>query len=235
MKKNILILEDDPLYALKLEMMLEGSEFHIIAIVDNILSAFEYINKTEVDIFVSDLIIDSKPKGIEFIKEISPSNFPIVGITSSLEEDFYNELKDYLDNYLVKPFHKISFFSVLNRALLNFKEKKQHDFLAHKYILLSGKSGRLEKVNFTDIIYLESDINYVTIYTLLGKYAKKISLKRIMKESLDQTFLRIHHKYVINSAYISVLNLKEVILNNGLTFPVSRSFLENIKRFINQK
>lgn len=233
MKKNILILEDDPLYALKLEMMLEDSEYNTIAIVDNIAHAFEYINKSEIDIFISDLIIDSKPKGIEFIKKISPSNFPIVGITSSMDENFYNEIKNYIDTYLVKPFHKISFFSVLNKALSNFKEKKQYNFLAHKYILLSGKSGRLEKVNFMDIIYLESAVNYVTIYTIFGKYAKKISLNRIVNESLDHSFLRIHHKYVINSAYISALNLKEVILNNGQTFPVSRSFLENVKRFIN--
>lgn len=232
MKKKILILEDDPLFAIKLELMLVDSDYSLISIVDNIQSALEMLSTYSIDIFIADLFMENKPQGVDLIKQISPSKFPIIGITHSLEPDLYFSLKNHIESYLIKPFHKITFLASIDLAIANHKEKTAFSFLGKKYLLLSGKSGKLERIDFIDILYLESSVNYVTIYTTTGKYAKKISLNRILRENLNECFIRIHHRYIINKLFIDAFNLKEVTLKNGITLPISRSFLENIKNIL---
>lgn len=233
--KKVLILEDDPLFAIKLEIMLNDSDFQIVSIFNNIPDAVDYLSLNPIDVLISDLIIDHKPLGKKFIEEISPANFPIIGITSSLDHSFYQEIKDHIMGFLVKPFHKNSLVALLESSCIIFEERKLHDFLSKKFLLLSGKGGKLERVNFTDIIYLESCVNYVTIISNLGKYAKKISLNKIQKYELNDNFIRIHHRYVVNTVFISNTNLKEVTLKNDTTLPVSRTFVNNLKDFIKAK
>jgi DNA-binding LytR/AlgR family response regulator len=236
-KKNVLVLEDDPLFILKLEIMLEDSNFCLIGTFDNIrgIKGFLEENKQRVDILISDIYIGATELGSDLIHEISPAAFPILCITSSFDEKLHFNLKGLVSNYLVKPFHKISLIDSLNRAIDTYEEKKLYEFVSDRFIFLSIKAGLLRKVNFVDIIYLESSENYTFFHTRNGKFAKKSSLSRILNNSLDNRFIRVHHKYVVNTAFIIGLSIKEVLLSSSLSLPVSRGFRENLCEFMLKK
>ncbi|WP_255037793.1 LytR/AlgR family response regulator transcription factor [Lacihabitans soyangensis] len=236
-KKQVVILDDDPLYLLKLEVILEDSNFNIIGSFDNVedTKAFLAENENKVDIFISDLFIGSKVLGCDLIHDISPAPFPILCITSSYDENLHLNLKELVSYYLIKPFHKITLIDCLNRAINLFEEKRLHEFISNRYILISVKPGVLCKINFVDVIYLESSENYTYFYTKHGKFAKKLSLSRLLSDFLDDRFIRIHSKFAVNSAHISAVSTKEVNLKTNLMLPVSRGFRENIKDFMIQK
>lgn len=236
-KKQVVVLEDDPLYRLKIELMLEDSNFNIIGSFDNIQSAKDFLvdNQKQIDVLISDLYFGSTFLGSDLIRDISPATFPILCITSSFDENLHSDLKELVSNYLIKPFHKITLIDCLNRAISFFEEKSLLEFMSKSYIFISVKPGVLSKVNFVDIIYLESSANYTYLYTRQGKFAKKLSLCKLLKDYLDTRFIRIHAKFAVNSSYISTFSTNKIVLKSNYSIPASRGFRENIKSFIFEK
>jgi DNA-binding LytR/AlgR family response regulator len=84
-----------------------------------------------------------------------------------------------------------------------------------------------KSMNFavSDIIHLEGHSNYTLFYFTNGK---TLLVSRTMKEyidSLDEHFIRIHKKFVINLRYLIQFDLKEemcVLLKDGHRIAVSR-------------
>jgi two-component system, LytTR family, response regulator len=77
----------------------------------------------------------------------------------------------------------------------------------------------------SDIIHLEGHSNYTLFYFVNGK---TLLVSRTMKEyidNLDEHFVRIHKKFVINLRYLIQFDLKEemsVLLKDGRRIAISR-------------
>lgn len=234
-KINVVILEDDQIFQIKLEHMLYETEFRVMNIFADTQKIEEYLETERVDIFISDLYIGNKPDGAEIIKKVSLKKIPIVCITTCQEDKIYYKLNDYLSGYLVKPFHRITLLSTLRKAIQNQKKDQLIDFIDRKYLMITGKLGRLEKINFSDIVHLEASGNYTIIVTKTAKFAKKISMNKLLQFELDARFRRIHSKYIINSEMITSLTYKSLVLNNNDVYIISRNFKKNIKDLYKKK
>jgi two-component system, LytTR family, response regulator len=95
-----------------------------------------------------------------------------------------------------------------------------------------------KSMNFakSDIIHLEGHSNYTLFYFVNGK---TLLVSRTMKDyidNLDDHFVRIHKKFVINLRYLIQFDLKEemcVLLKDGRRIAISRrrkkEFLEKTR------
>jgi DNA-binding LytR/AlgR family response regulator len=91
-------------------------------------------------------------------------------------------------------------------------------------------------ISTCDIIHLEGHSNYTLFYFANGK---TLLVSRTMKEyidNLDEHFVRIHKKFVINLRYLIQFDLKEemsVLLKDGKRISISRrrkkEFLEKTR------
>jgi DNA-binding LytR/AlgR family response regulator len=91
-------------------------------------------------------------------------------------------------------------------------------------------------ISTSDIIHLEGHSNYTLFYFANGK---TLLVSRTMKEyidNLDEHFVRIHKKFVINLRYLIQFDLKEemsVLLKDGKRIAISRrrkkEFLEKTR------
>ncbi|MES2796359.1 MAG: LytTR family DNA-binding domain-containing protein [Bacteroidota bacterium] len=91
-------------------------------------------------------------------------------------------------------------------------------------------------ISTKDIIHLEGHSNYTLFYFSNGK---TLLVSRTMKEyidNLDEHFVRIHKKFVINLRYLIQFDLKEemsVLLKDGKRITISRrrkkEFLEKTR------
>lgn len=84
-----------------------------------------------------------------------------------------------------------------------------------------------------DILYLESEKHTVHIHMLCGnfdQYSCYSSLQSFEKKLHPLGFLRIQKSYLVNMRHIKKLQCSEVILENGLTLPVSGKNYSEIKR-----
>lgn len=95
------------------------------------------------------------------------------------------------------------------------------------YFLLPNKHRKFEKIPFSEILYLQGNINYTLIHLQSGKV--KISPRTLrfhVNNSLDDNFIRIHRAFCVNRNYIQSYDEKEsanfLLLTSGIKLSVSR-------------
>jgi DNA-binding LytR/AlgR family response regulator len=229
MKKEfkVLILEDDPFFEISLKYMFLDSVYEIVKVINCQTLLDESINFNKINLVISNVFIKGNYLTKELFLDLKRKGIPVVFISSVIEDNKYEELKDSVQGYLVKPFHKNTLLSVLKNCLEQSRKSKLHDFIDKKYLFVRNKGRELEKINFSEIVYLESAGNYCFINTLTKKYAEKISLTKMLKDKLDARFRRVHHKFAINAEYLERVGRAEVKLTN-LTLPMSNTFKQNL-------
>jgi DNA-binding LytR/AlgR family response regulator len=215
--------------------MLKDSKYNIVCTIDNLNILEKCIDENEIDIFICGLNIEGEYIKREVLLKIRMLGIPIICITATQEEGIYNEIKEIVSGYLVKPFHKLTLHSTLALSLEQFRKDKLHDFMDQKYLFIRTQGSVLEKFNFSDILYLESQGNYCYIYTKNRKVIEKISLTKLLKYKLDVRFKRVHQKYAINTEYLESLGAAELILLNNQKIPMSPTFKSNLNDITRRK
>lgn len=94
-------------------------------------------------------------------------------------------------------------------------------------LLLPNKHRKFERIPYSEILYLEGNINYTLIHLQGGKV--KISPRTLLfhiNNSLNESFIRIHRAFCVNKDYIQDYNEKEnanvLLLKSGIQLAVSR-------------
>jgi DNA-binding LytR/AlgR family response regulator len=232
---KVLILEDDLFFQTSLRYMLEGSDYTIIKSFDSLENLEDFFEENEVDIFICDLNINGEIVKKELLQKIKMKNIPIICITATLDEGIYDEIKDIVSSYLVKPFHKITLLSAIKKSVEQMRDEKLYNHINGKFIYVRKKGNILEKFNLSDIIYLESAGNYCYIHTTKKKLIEKISLNKMLKTKLDSRFRRVHHKFAINTEYLETFSYGELELMNHQVIPVSNTFKVNLNDIVGDK
>lgn len=106
-------------------------------------------------------------------------------------------------------------------------------FAAKREILPIQTGGEMRNLTVDEILYLESDKHTVRIYMLsssAGPYSCYASLQSFEEKLQSLGFLRVQKSYLVNMRHIKKLQCSEVIMENGLTLPVSGKNYSEIKR-----
>lgn len=206
--------------------MFLDSIYQIVKVINCHTLLDESLNANEIDLVISNVFLQGNFLNKEFILDLKRKGIPVICISSVAEDHKYEEWKDLVQGYLVKPFHKNTLLSVLKNCLEQSRKSKLYDFIDEKYIFVRNKGRELEKINFIEIVYLEAAGNYCYINTPKKRYVEKISLTKLLKDKLDDRFRRVHHKYAINIEYLERVDRAEVKLTN-ITLPLSNTFKQN--------
>lgn len=95
--------------------------------------------------------------------------------------------------------------------------------------ILVKERGSLINLSVNDILWIQSDGNYITLHTEGKKYVVKQSLKSILDLLGDVRFIKIQKSYVVRADLISLIDTqKDKVLINGTFLPIGRSFKENL-------
>ncbi len=116
----------------------------------------------------------------------------------------------------VIPLHNYPSMAVFQDSSVLEKPKNQ------KSIVVPTQES-LEVIHLDEILYLKSDSNYTLIKLLQEELLISKTLKSF-DEKLNHTFLRVHHSYLINPAFIKSFYFKthSLLLQDGTSVPVSR-------------
>jgi DNA-binding LytR/AlgR family response regulator len=90
------------------------------------------------------------------------------------------------------------------------------------------------KISLNDILYIESDKNYIHIFTKKEKITCRYSLEWIMQRLPPCQFIQTHRSFIINSYHIKKLTYKTVYLEEG-EVPISKSNYARMLEFIKTK
>ena len=127
-------------------------------------------------------------------------------------------------DYLLKPFSFERFLQAVGKA----RDLLQQT-VAEPEVLVAKVDGKLVRIPFTDILYIEGLKEYVRIHTPSGRYVTLERMKNLEDFLPTQAFLRIHKSYIIARAQARSLegNLLEIA---GTQLPISRSKRDEIIR-----
>ncbi len=238
------IVDDEPkaIQSLSWELTNFNKDIEVIKTFTEPEKALEFLQDYTPDCLFLDIQMPTMD-GFQFLDKLNNKDLAVV-ITTAYDDYAIKALKRQALDYLLKPidsddlrevFQKIKKFNTrvvnsdnLERILLDFHSKN------NKKITINTE-GKLIFLNQDDIIYVESDGNYSTLFL---KDNQKILLTKKLKEvnSMlpDQFFFRIHNSYIINLNKIKEFLKSDgyVVMENGKNIPVARQrksdFLEKL-------
>ncbi len=212
-KLKILVIEDDVSYALELEMMLT-EDYDLLPIAKSVDEALATIEKTEVDIILSDIFLEGKATGVDLVTQIEEKEIPIVIMTFSKDETLYQRAKSKnLIGYLVKPFDNLTLRSTIELAIekrglnpesIDSTGASDGKVYSNSFFIRTNK--QLVKVIVSDIKWIQSDGNYCIVVTNSRKYAIKLSLTKILKKLPEADFIQAHKRYLVQLSYITQID-----------------------------
>lgn len=102
--------------------------------------------------------------------------------------------------------------------------------LQHFYTKVGNK---LRRVEVKDIRFIEVEGKYSAIHVAERKYNVKASLKDLLHKLPEQLFVRVSRNYVVNVDRIEHIDTFQYTVRIGeLEIPISRTYKENLMRFI---
>jgi two-component system, LytTR family, response regulator len=223
-KISCIIVEDEPLATKVLSDYVSQVPYLDLqgAFKDAIL-ANEYLRENKVDLIFLDIHLP-KLKGLSFLKTLV--NPPAVIITTAYNNYAVEGFNLNVTDYLLKPFEFDRFLlavtkvkSVQSLSRLNFQpgDNEQKD---HLFVNVQKKKI---KVLFSDVLYIESQREYVKIVTTKHEYLSKISTHEIESLLPARLFKRVHRSFIISISKIESYTAEEVEIN-GTSIPVGRDY-----------
>ena len=169
--------------------------------------------------------------GIDFLKNITAP--PRVIFTTAYEKYALQGFELEVLDYLLKPISFERFLRAANKAY-DFFRAQQTSAPGDDYIFVKADS-RLEKISFSDILFVEALENYVAIYTADRKIITHLTLKMLQEKLPAGAFVQPHKSYVVSIGKINSIegNILHVL---HYQVPISKYQKEEImEKIVNSK
>ena len=235
MSLKILIVEDDPLFAVELEMLLKEIGYTAITKVDNSAEALEVFLVDKPDFALIDIDIKGKLKGTEVAEKVNHLAIPILFITGFDDEQHYEEAQksENMVGYLVKPLSKYSLKSAIKfiKEKSQQREKTENDFIWEHHLFFKKKEVFV-KVPIEDITFLEANDDYVNVHiTNNEKFVIRMRLSYFEAELQNELFMRVHRSYIVQLNKVDAVNFQNnTLIVAGNNIPVNRANRDIIQK-----
>jgi two-component system, LytTR family, response regulator len=228
-KLNCIIVDDDEIDRLTaVSYAKKFDNLNIIGVFESADSALEIIQKETIDVLFLDIDMEEM-NGLELRKKAS--EVPVcIFITSHPEHAVESFELETLD-FIVKPI-KLDRFTQTMRRIEEFMEVRLKAQLFESSIggdAIYIKEGHEQtKVKLHDILYLEALKDYTLVVTHQKRHCVLSSIGNLLKENHFQSFVRIHRSFAVQKQYIDKKYTHEILLNNGVSIPIGRSYKEQL-------
>ena len=186
------------------------------------ITALTYVQSNPVDLIFLDINMPDI-SGLDFAR-LAKGKSKIIFTTAYSEFALESYKYDALD-YLMKPIPFDNFLRASQKmlSLVTAESKNNKDLIGEEekeitddYIFVKTEhKGKLTKVLFKDILYIESLKNYVSIYTVDKEQVISLLTMKEMEERLPtSTFFRSHKSFIVSLDKIKALDGNEIILQN---------------------
>ncbi len=185
------------------------------------ISANTFLKDNTVDTIFLDINLPDI-SGLDFIKTIK--NPPKIIVTTAYPDYAVSSFElDTIVDYLVKPFS----FDRFLKATSKVEKQLNTETSIEKEIIYISVDKTIHKLYVEDILYLESDRNYVTFFTIDKKLTVIDSLKK-WKDTLNaHKFVQIHKSYIINIKQIRKFTGTSLFINNE-KLPIGRTYKKTL-------
>lgn len=250
---NCVIIDDEPKNNRLLQNMLSMhcQDVNILAVETNAKSGVEIIRELQPQLVFLDIEMPHL-SGFDVLKQLEPLSFEVIFVTA-FSHYAVDAFEHQATGYITKPVNAEKLQAAVNTAIKRIGEKTINKNL---FSLLAqnnrqeipdkiplSTTGGLLFVKLADIVFCESSGNYTHFFLNDGK--KTVVSRQLGEyEKLlpENSFIRIHDKYIISLSYIKEYikgSGGEVVLENGKQLPVAtrrkEEFLARFEKWIRRK
>ncbi len=175
------------------------------------VEALRYTQNNKVDLVFLDINMPHL-SGLGFLELLGSE--PRVVLTSAYSEYAIEGYKYDVVDYLTKPVSFESFLRAVKKAEDRMTDYKKPGGELDDFIMVkSDRKGKLVKIAFPEIVYIESMRNYVAIYTRhMDRVITLISLKELEERLPKEHFFRTHKTFIVALNQIKMIDGGEIVL-----------------------
>ena len=227
---NCIIIEDEiPAQNILKNYLGKLPNIELLATFNAAIEASPFLSANDVDVVFLDINLPDI-SGLDFIKTVK--NPPAVIMTTAYPDYAVNsfELETIVD-YLVKPFSFERFYRAVKKAQQRMQPTISIPAEASPQHLFLNVDKTLHKIIIDDILYIESDRNYITIVTKQGKHSYIDSLKN-WSDKLDASrFVQVHKSFIINAKHVAKISGNEVYIEEN-RIPIGRTYKQELLKHL---
>lgn len=196
------------------------------------VDALAILGQEKIDLIFSDINMP-EISGIDFVKALSGKHHVI--FTSAYGEFALEGFENDVVDFLLKPISFARFLKSIQKASALIASTKQSQTSSEEkyFFVKTEQKGKLIKVNFVDIDYVEGMKNYVGIYQKGERILALMNMKYLEEILPENLFIRVHNSYIVSINNITMIEGNQVRLKNisekipiGVTYKTS--FIERI-------
>ena len=227
-KIKCIIIEDEPLAVKVLSDYISQVPFlELQGTFKDAILATDYLRHKNVNLIFLDIHLP-KLKGMAFLKTLTHP--PVVIITTAYHQYAVEGFNLNVTDYLLKPFEFERFLVAVNKVKTAQAEShNQNESEEIKDFIFLNVQKKKVKFFFSEIIYIESQREYIKIVTTKKEYISKMSTNEIERLLPANLFKRIHRSFIVSISKIESYTAKMVEVN-GVSIPIGRGYSDIIDK-----
>ncbi len=242
-KLRAIIVEDEkPARELVKAFLKNHENIELVCECDNGFDGVKAINEMKPDLVFLDIQMP-KLTGFEMIELLD--DVPDVIFTTAFDQYAIKAFELSAVDYLMKPFSKQRFSEAIDKVYQRLNQQSEKSKIkefanqvkedTEEIERIFVKTGsKIDVVPVPEIVRIESEDDYVEIFTAKGKFLKKETMNYLEKVLPKDTFVRVHRSSIINLNNIQKIekygkDSSMVILKDGSRVNVSKSRIKDLK------
>ncbi|MCA8832859.1 LytR/AlgR family response regulator transcription factor [Hymenobacter pini] len=181
----------------------------------NPVEALSLLQRQPVDLLFLDIHMPQL-SGLDFMRLIQGKTKVI--LTTAYSEFAVEGFELEALDYLLKPIAFERFLKAAQKALNTSIEPSARWQPAEKpddYIFVKTESkGKMTKVNFDEIVYVEGMKNYLAIHTAEERIVTLLNIKDLEDRLPPKNFMRVHKSYVVSMDKIKALDGNQIMFKD---------------------
>jgi two-component system LytT family response regulator len=224
---NCIAIDDEPKALEVIERYCQKSDqVELKATFREPVKAIEFLSSKKIDLVFLDINMPDI-NGIQLIATLAVK--PMVIFTTAYSNYAVESYNLNAIDYLLKPITFERFLAALNKAADLFALKNKtgsKDVGPDTVFIKSGPQTYQVKIN--DILYLEKDGNYITVYLKDKKILIRENMTDIFEIVPEEQFVRVHKSFVVGIRHITMIEVHQLIIN-GEKIPIGSTYREQLR------
>lgn len=214
-------VDDEPFSLAKVNgFIAKVSYLSLVSSFPSAIEALAFMKQNPVDLIFLDIQMEDLT-GIQLLEIMDPK--PAVILTTAYDQYALKGYELNVSDYLLKPY---SFERFLKATEKVHHQMKQHQpEIDNDAFIFLKTEYRLEKVNFDDILYIESRGDYVYVVCSQIKILTLMTLKSIIMKLPVEQFIRVHKSYVVSINKIKAIEQGRIHIQ-GTKIPIGDLYRE---------
>lgn len=221
MKINCIVVDDTPLAVEKLEEFIKQIPLlNLLKSFNSGIDAISFLKSNPVDLVFLDIQMEQF-SGLQFMESLQ--NRPKIIIVSAYSQYAVNGFDYSVTDYLLKPYSFERFLKSIDKVHndLGLNTPKDYIFVKTEY--------RMERINFSDILYIEGQGAYLRIVTLKSKIMTLLNFQNMESLLPSDNFIRVHKSFIVAMNKIESIE-RNIIKIGEQCIPIGLSYREKFNK-----